>query len=130
MLIAESHELVDTPIWKVFSILKLFGMGKPKVGEDGNQQPLIDNEKTQASHTKKPKIQFKEGEVEPDTLNQYGFGMIAYKDLMLTLSGLFAILTILMIPALSFYSSGTGIGTYKSFSQFSIGNFGYSTSMC
>lgn len=131
MLIEESHELVGTPIWKVFPILKLFGMGKPKVGEDGASEQLIDEEKNQeASHNKKPKIQFKEGEVEPDTLNQYGFGMIAYKDLMLTLSGLFAILTILMIPALSFYSSGTGIGTYKSFSQYSIGNFGYSTSKC
>jgi len=67
---------------------------------------------------------------EGDTLDQYGFGMVAYKDLMFTMVWLFGLLTIFMIPAMYYYSQGTGIQTYKSWSQYSLGNFGYSTSKC
>jgi hypothetical protein len=42
---------------------------------------------------------------EPDPLNQYGFGMMAYKDLMFTLAALFAVLSIIMLPAMIYYNS-------------------------
>ena len=43
---------------------------------------------------------------------------------------LFVLLSLFMAPAMYYYSQGTGIGTYQSWSQFSLGNFGYSTNKC
>jgi len=51
-----------------------------------------------------------------DTLDQYGFGMVAYKNLMFTMFWLFGLLSLFMLPAMSYYSSGTGISEYKSWS--------------
>ena len=67
---------------------------------------------------------------EPDPLNQYGFGMMAYKDLMFTLAVLFAVLSVIMLPAMIYYNSQQGMPVTASFSQYSLGNFGYSTSQC
>jgi hypothetical protein len=47
----------------------------------------------------------KDKDKEPDALNYYGFGMMAYKDLMLTLSLLFAVLSVIMLPAMIYYNS-------------------------
>ena len=67
---------------------------------------------------------------QPDPLNQYGFGMMAYKELMLTLAVLFAVLSVIMLPAMIYYNSQQGMPVTASFSQYSLGNFGYSTSQC
>ena len=67
---------------------------------------------------------------DQDPLNQYGFGMMAYKELMLTLSVLFAVLSVIMLPAMIYYNSQQGIPETASFSQYSLGNFGYSTAQC
>lgn len=67
---------------------------------------------------------------EPDPLNQYGFGMMAYKDLMFTLASLFAVLSVIMLPAMIYYNSQQGMPVTASFSQYSLGNFGYSTAQC
>ena len=56
--------------------------------------------------------------------------MVAYADLMFTMVWLFALLSVFMVPAMYYYSQGTGIGTYVSWNQYSLGNFGYSTSKC
>ncbi len=69
-------------------------------------------------------------EKQPDPLNQYGYGMMAYKDLMFTLSVLFAVMSVIMLPAMIYYNSQQGMPVTASFSQFSLGNFGYSTSQC
>lgn len=79
---------------------------------------------------KKAKITMPGAGEEPDPLNQYGFGMMAYKDLMFTLAALFAVLSIIMLPAMIYYNSQQGMPVTASFSQYSIGNFGYSTSQC
>lgn len=57
-----------------------------------------------------------------------GFGMIAYKDLMFTLILLFSVLTIVVSPALAFFSSHEGIATPKAYMTYSLGNMGYSSS--
>ena len=54
--------------------------------------------------------------------------MMAYKDLMFTLSVLFAVMSVIMLPAMIYYNSQQGMPVTASFSQFSLGNFGYSTS--
>lgn len=56
--------------------------------------------------------------------------MVAYKDLMYTFILLFTVLSIVMLPAMFFYKSGTGLTKPKSLAQFSLGNLGYSTSQC
>ena len=56
--------------------------------------------------------------------------MMAYKELMLTLSVLFAVLSVIMLPAMIYYNSQQGIPETASFSQYSLGNFGYSTAQC
>lgn len=55
---------------------------------------------------------------------------MAYKDLMFTMSALFAVLSIIMLPAMIYYNSQQGMPVTASFSQYSLGNFGYSTSQC
>jgi hypothetical protein len=56
--------------------------------------------------------------------------MMAYKELMFTLSVLFTVLSVIMLPAMIYYNTQQGIPEVASFSQFSLGNFGYSTSQC
>lgn len=81
-------------------------------------------------HIKKKKTKLVIPGAEPDPLNQYGFGMMAYKDLMFTLATLFSVLSLIMLPAMIYYNSQEGMPVTASFSQFSLGNFGYSTSQC
>jgi hypothetical protein len=71
----------------------------------------------------------KEGE---DPLNLYGFGIIAYRDLMFTFIILFSVLTVLMIPAMVFYTSYNAIpgNVLKPYARLSLGNMGYSTTQC
>lgn len=114
----------------------MVGLGKDKEDavEEGNKEALITDAEKGHDHQHeehhKHSHKKKKFATEGDTLDQYGFGMVAYKDLMFTMIWLFALLSIFMIPAMYYYSQGTGIGTYKSWSQFSLGNFGYSTSKC
>lgn len=81
-------------------------------------------------HIKKKKAKFMMPGTEPDPLNQYGFGMMAYKDLMFTLAVLFGVLSLIMLPAMIYYNSQQGMPVTASFSQYSLGNFGYSTGQC
>ena len=55
---------------------------------------------------------------------------MAYKDLMFTLAALFGVLSLIMLPAMIYYNSQQGMPVIASFSQFSLGNFGYSTAQC
>lgn len=59
--------------------------------------------------------------------------MIAYKDLMFTMFWLFAVLSIIMLPAMSFYNSQGAIDNSIKrgwASPLSLGAFGYSSSVC
>jgi hypothetical protein len=69
--------------------------------------------------------------MKEDPYNALGFGMVAYRDLMLTLMCLWGACSLLMAPALHYYSSGSGYGgSYGSYDKYSLGNFGYSTTEC
>lgn len=135
---SESHELVETPLYKVFPVLKPVYkvMGKLPDATKANEEQLLggDNEAHHQSKNKKkrnaPKAE--EGE-EPDPLNYLGFGMIAYRDLMFTMFCLFTILSIIMVPAMSFYKSQGAIDESIKrgwAAPLSLGAFGYSSSMC
>jgi hypothetical protein len=65
-----------------------------------------------------------------DPFNLLGFGMVAYKDLMMTSIILFSVLSVLMAPAIFYYKSFNGIQEPKSLVQYSLGNMGYSTMQC
>ena len=103
-LVANNHDLMHTPLEKIFPILKIFGVGKNKEVEkagallEGQKDGKDQNEENQKHHHKKKKFA-----IEGDTLDQYGFGMVAYKDLMFTMFWLFGILSLMMLPAMYYY---------------------------
>ena len=92
---------MDTPLHKVFPILTPFAKcaGKGKTSEHG--EPLIADEE----HNKEGGHSHAGGEPDTDPLNYLGFGMIAYRDLMFTMFWLYAVLSIIMIPVMVFYSA-------------------------
>jgi hypothetical protein len=53
--------------------------------------------------------------------------MVAYRDLMFVLFCLFVVITIILIPVLKIYKSGTGIVVPSGYAGMSLGNLGYST---
>jgi len=72
-------------------------------------------------------------EVKKDPFMLLGFGMIAYRDLMLTLAILFGILSIAITPAFVYYSQWHGIPESDSkmpYASYSLGNMGYSVNQC
>jgi hypothetical protein len=128
-MIANSHELVDTPLYKVFPVLKPFAraMGKVKDETETSEHLLHDQE----ANKKKKKAAPPTDEKEPDPLNYLGFGMVAYRDLMFTMFMLFALMSVIMLPAMMFYKGRGGLPDAKGFAaRYSLGNFGYSSSQC
>ena len=113
-IIGENHDLVDTPLTEVFPVFSL--CQKKKEGEK-----LLDEENHHSDGEAKEK---------EDPLNQYGFGMIAYRDLIFTMFWLFTICSIIMIPAMNFYSAQGGLDPKGFAARYSLGNFGYSSSQC
>lgn len=65
-----------------------------------------------------------------DPFNFLGFGMVAYRDLMVTLIALFTFLTVLMIPTAIMYGNHEGIINPTTYQRFSLGNMGYSSTQC
>lgn len=134
------HELVDTPIYKVFTILKpiarLMGKDVDAKTSSEHEQLLGDIEAAKKNKDKKKKKKEapkEEDNVEPDPLNYLGFGMVAYRDLMFTMFALFAVLSILMVPVMSFYKGQGAINDDNKkgwMGPLSMGSFGYSTSEC
>ena len=53
--------------------------------------------------------------------------MVAYRDLMFTLILIFLLASVLMTPALAFYTQGTGYTAPTKYDKYSLGNLGYST---
>ena len=73
-------------------VFPLFGIFKKKSTK--NEHLIDDNEALEGDKK----------EEEGDALNFLGFGLIAYRDLMFTMFWLFALLSAIMLPAMSFYS--------------------------
>jgi len=103
-IIKENHPLNDTPIWKVFPVFKLCRRGPSKKEE---KKFLLDDEnfkprdRRASSFRKKGQAEIPEdADEDTDPFNFLGFGMVAYRDLMLVLILLFTVISILMIPAM------------------------------
>lgn len=82
-------------------------VGKVDDTHTEEKEHLLDEEKGKKKDKKKKKKQAPkvEEEAEPDPLNYLGFGMVAYRDLMFTMFCLFALLSVIMIPAMVFYQN-------------------------
>ena len=105
-IIVENHPLAATPVSQVFPILtpilKCFD-------KKAKTDTLVDEEQRAARKTnKKQGFQLSE-ESQGDPYNQLGFGLVAYRDLLINFTLLFATMSLLMYPALSFYMNGNGI---------------------
>ncbi|CDW85661.1 UNKNOWN [Stylonychia lemnae] len=130
-VIKENHPLSGTQTEKVFPVLgpvaRLF-----RKQQDESNVPLIDAENQKSDGGKRsPKKQVKlSQDMKDDPFNFLGFGMVAYRDLMLTLVILFTFLTIVMTPVMVIYSKHTAIQQPKSWTNLSLGNLGYTSSQC
>ncbi len=65
-----------------------------------------------------------------DPLSEYGFGIKAYKDILFSLALLFGVLSLIMLPTMQYYKAENGMPSADSYSQYSLGNFGYTSSQC
>lgn len=91
-----------------------------------NQEPL-------KRKTTKRKNQYElTEEQKEDPFNFLGFGMVAYRDLMLTLIWLFIVLSVIMLPAAFIYKGYDAINSppHSVLSKYSLGNLGYSSTQC
>lgn len=92
-------------------VLPVFGLCSKNPIVEGENQPLLDEENKGSSkkrrNTKKPQI--KDTELKEDPFNFLGFGMVAYRDLMFTMMILFAVISVIMMPAMFMYRSHDGM---------------------
>jgi hypothetical protein len=110
---------MDTPLGQVFPV---FGVCSKKAKTTTESEPLLDGKK----QNKKQGFKLDEEQKE-DPFNFLGFGMVAYRDLMFTLFCLFGFCSLLMVPALNFYSKGVAYTEISSYENYSLGNMGYSS---
>jgi len=140
-LVKENNPLEGYPMTSVFPFLAPLSCCCPAKDEaqdsDKNQttEPLLDGKGGGKGQAQKKKNDKAKGAVEEDALKKdpyllLGSGMIAYRDLLFTLTLVFSLLSIIMIPAMLFFNSYKGILLPKPYMAYSIGNMGYSSSMC
>jgi len=67
---------------------------------------------------------------EQDPYLLYGFGIVAYFDLMKMLMLLFTVLSLLAVPSIYLFSSYSGIPDARGYATFSLGNMGYNGPEC
>lgn len=93
---------------------------------------MVDEEKAQndkrRGSSRKPAPRLTEEQKKEDPFNFLGFGLVAYRDLMFIMFMLFAVLSLLMTPAMVFYSKYNAYTTPVGYSKLSLGNLGYSSS--
>lgn len=75
-----------------------------------------------------------EGHQSEDPLDQLGFGIVAYDEMMWKFIWLFLLFSVLMAPAIHFNSKGTGYAfvpkALQSYEMKTLGNLGYSSVQC
>ena len=150
-LISELHPLYGTPMHDVYPALKylccccvcfpsISGAKKeqreddeePLVGESegGKDTIMIAGKEVKKKHKKKRKNPANIQNLE-DPLDQLGFGIVAYNQMMRKFTWLFLFFSILMAPAIYFNSQGTGYAfvpaEMKSYEGNTLGNMGYSS---
>ena len=135
-IIKENHSLADTDLNQVYPILAPCKSCLEKKKEKPVSEPLL-NKLSVGTHDKlKPVLKNKKKKKalqpgqEDDHFSEYGFGMVAYRNLQFTFVCLFAVLSLVMTPAIIFYSEYDGITDGNYFSGQSLGNMGYSSYAC
>lgn len=83
------------------------------------------------SRAQRTKAQASEvGEDRKDPILAFGFGIVAYLDLIYTFFWLFMVLSFLLTPVMQFYKGHTGYKTPIGYENMSLGNMGFSTAQC
>lgn len=135
-IIKENHSLADTDLNSVYPLLAPCKSCLEKKKEKPVHEPLLSRLSEGAQSKLKPVLQNQKKKKkavqgsESDHFAEYGFGMVAYRNLQWTFVCLFAVLSLVMTPAIIFYSEYDGISNGKYFSGQSLGNMGYSTYSC
>lgn len=135
-IIKENHPLNDTQIGQVYPLIAPITNRIFKKSSKAEKQSLLDeeaaNQNRRRSTNKKQAAKPSENKDE-DPFNFLGFGLVAYRDLILIMFGLFAVLTLLMVPAMVTYKSYNAIDPKDKtvgYSRMSLGNLGYSSTQC
>ena len=75
--------------------------------------------------------------IQEDPLMEYGFGVVAYRNILKYMCVGFTVLSLLQLPIIYAYGSGTGFDIANSnakhpspYTSFTLGNLGYATSKC
>ncbi len=137
-MIKEGNPLEGYPLHAVFPVLRPCAPCCEKKEKVDQQEPLLaDDEEVQASMKHHHQKKNDAGAVSEEEKNQdpyviLGFGMIAYRDLLFTMIIVFSILSVIMLPAMSFYNQHGGIAKalQKPLAGYSLGNMGYSSTQC
>lgn len=149
-IIKETHPLRDIPLKKVFPFLEIAKKFKKGGGEeskkDDKTEPLLAEDEdlglsaNMKNKFKKNLVGKKQKEIRKkmkkySAKNPYmlfGFGINAFFDMTCLLIWLFAILTLLSIPAIAIFASSNGLENYRNYgmSKFTMGNMGYASSNC
>lgn len=148
-IIAERHPLQDAPLYEVFSWLRPFRFFFPSYqrrigaiseasrlseerGEDEEEkQPL--RQKTAFSKAIERARRAANAPEDPEEAKRknafflFGFGIVAYLDLIYTFFWLFTLLSILLSPVSQFYQQHTGYAKAIGYEAMSLGNMGASS---
>lgn len=114
-IIRENHPLNPTPVYVAYPILRPFASCLAGRNKDYDEPLLNENEQENSnlidkkSSKKKTKSKVDEEELNQDPFLLLGFGMIAYRDLLLTFAFLFSLLSLIMLPAMIYYRGHDGI---------------------
>lgn len=71
-----------------------------------------------------------EGEDKTNRLNELGFSILAYNDLMFNMFALFALISMIIFPAMYYYGEQNAMAITSSHLGYSLGSFGYSDTIC
>ena len=148
-LIDELHPLENTPLHKVYPALKYLCcccVCVPTIsgGKTADiEEPLIEQKHEEYIHLadgrtvkKKSKRQRKKpaDRQYDDPLEQLGFGIVAYNEMLRKFIWLFAFFSILMAPVIYYFQNGSGYQfspkALQGYEMRTLGNMGYSSVQC
>lgn len=149
-LIDELHPIAKTPLYVVYPGLRPFRsllgclpqMRYNELHEDREMEDLltlksqptvkINGREVTKRKLTKIKSQISEKAVNDNPVSQLGFGIVAYLDILYSMVWAFIIFSLMLVPTLQAYKSGSGYDDshYVGYANTMISNLGYSDVAC
>jgi len=103
------------------------------VSEEKNKKVVINGKEIVKKAPRKKKNPISGDAIKTSPINQLGFGIVAYVNILWTLIWTFALYTIFLLPVMMFFSEGTAYSDVlvkSSYLDGYLGNMGYSSVQC